>query len=205
MLNQFLEKFNEKLDVFKKFLDTNIAVVKLFFYAIALFILFIYLLDINFFYLNDFFSININKFENFLYLVLNGGVFYVFYILSLLKYTFIDFIFKSIIFFFFDDVTQTVYRFYLNLAYLFKYNDFSSLKVFNNSLISDNELLFSYFEFDYLKSKKFKKIILLNSNLPIFFYFSMLFILTTLFSLLFLSYLGLYGVFIINLISIILF
>lgn len=40
---------------------------------------------------------------------------------------------------------------------------------------------------------------------PLFLYFGFLFLLTTLFSLLFLSYLGLYGVFILNLISITLF
>ncbi len=42
-------------------------------------------------------------------------------------------------------------------------------------------------------------------DLPIFFYFGILFVLTTVISLLLMSYLGLYGVFFINLVSIILF
>lgn len=42
-------------------------------------------------------------------------------------------------------------------------------------------------------------------NYPVFIYFGLLFILTTIFSLLFFSYLGLYGTFVINLISILLF
>jgi hypothetical protein len=40
---------------------------------------------------------------------------------------------------------------------------------------------------------------------PVFLYFGLLFLITTVFSLLFLNYLGLYGVFILNLVSITLF
>ena len=44
-----------------------------------------------------------------------------------------------------------------------------------------------------------------NADLPVFFYFGLCFILTTVISLILMSYLGLYGVFIINLITIIMF
>ena len=72
----------------------------------------------------------------------------------------------------------------LNLFYAFVYTNYEyTIKSF-----------FYNIENFYLK-------ILYDFNLPIFFYFGLFFILTNIFSLLFMSYLGLYGVFIINLIS----
>ena len=143
----------------------------------------------------NFFSLSLKDTSNFFYLVLNGGFFYILYNLLYLKLSFINFLVSSPIFLFFDLKQIYIYNFNLNLSYFFKYNNFISLKVFNDYLISNCYLNYNYFESEYLISKKFKKIILINSNLPIFFYFLILFILTTIFSLLLLSYLGLYGVF----------
>ena len=65
--------------------------------------------------------------------------------------------------------------------------------------------IFSFTEVDNFFKKIIKWFVLFELNKPIFFYFGMLFFLTTFLSFFFLSYLGLYGVFIINLISISLF
>jgi hypothetical protein len=51
----------------------------------------------------------------------------------------------------------------------------------------------------------FFKYFVLCFNLPVFFYFGLIYIFTTLISLVLLSYYGFYGVFILNLISIIFF
>ena len=63
------------------------------------------------------------------------------------------------------------------------------------------KLLFLNFFFD----ENLYHIIIYSFNLPLFFYFGILFIFTTIFSLIFLSYLGFYGAFFINLISLIFF
>ena len=205
MLNQFLEKINQNLDVLKFFLENNKKNILYFmFYSLVIFTVLLGL-DVSIFSLTNFFSISLNKPENFFYLILEGGLLYIVNILSFLKYSLANFLIYLPLFLFDNSVSNYVYEFLLNLSYLFKFNKNNSIKIFYDLYIYNSELNYCFFESEYLHSKKFKKIILLNSNLPVFFYFGLIFIITTLSSFLLLSYLGLYGVFFINLISIIFF
>ena len=68
-----------------------------------------------------------------------------------------------------------------------------------------NVFIYKFTLFKFLFDENLYHIIIYSFNLPFFFYFGLLFILTTIFSLIFLSYLGFYGVFLINLISLIFF
>jgi hypothetical protein len=93
---------------------------------------------------------------------------------------------------------------------VFKLNKFFKLfgdehiQVFYSNLITMNLVDYGVFKFHYLNGY-FLKLIIFHSNLPVFFYFGILFILTTIFSLFLLSYYGFYGVFILNLVTIVLF
>ncbi len=205
MINQILEKFNEKLDCFKKFLENNkVLLIKIIAYPF-IFILFLSFFGFSVFNLDDSSFFSMKKGENFFFLILEGGLFYVLNNICLIKMIFIKFIISLPIFTVYDDFSVNIYNFLLNWMYLFKFNGFNSLILFYDNMLSNLELSYANFENNYLSSKKFKKILIINSNLPLFFYFGLLFIITTLSSLILLSYLGLYGVFFINLISILLF
>lgn len=203
MLNQFLEKFNEKLDYFKKSISNNKKSYKNSLFLFIVIILF--LLDNNIINLTDFSLLNLYKSHNFFYLTVFGGLFYIISIIFSLKISFFLLIYYFFFFTFFDTNVSYIYEFLLNLQYNFKNNNFYNLKILYDHYLYNIELNYNFFESEYLNSKKFKKILILNSNLPLFFYFCTIFVITTLSSFLLLSYLGLYGVFIINLISIVLF
>ena len=68
-----------------------------------------------------------------------------------------------------------------------------------------NNLLFNIIFVKYNFNEYLYHILIYSSNLPFFFYFGLLFIFTTITSLIFLSYLGFYGVFVLNLFSLLLF
>lgn len=205
MLDQFLEKFNEKLNYFKKILENNKKFVIKFFITLIIFFLILHELDVKIISLSNFLFLSLNKSENIFYLLLKGGFLYIFDILLSLKNLFLIFLYNFPLFLFLDINPENIYSFFLNLDYKFNKNLFPDLKSYFDYFIYNNELNYIFFEAEYLYSKKFKKIIILNSNLPVFFYFCIVFIITTLSSFLLLSYLGLYGVFILNLFSIILF
>ena len=122
-----------------------------------------------------------------------------------MKSILIDFLVNSPFFFFLNGYETKIYNFFLNLSYFYKYSGFNDLKVFFDFYMSKNELFYESFYLNYFHTKRFLKLIFINSNLPIFFYFGLLFIFSTIFSLIFMSYLGLYGVFFINLVTIITF
>jgi len=86
-------------------------------------------------------------------------------------------------------------------------NDRLARVSFNHIFLPDKKyyLIFSNNSLEFINSTimNFKNIFSLSlDKYPLFLYFGLLFLFTTLFSLLFLSYLGLYGAFLINLISI---
>ena len=91
---------------------------------------------------------------------------------------------------FYEEFSQIV------LKYLFPFNLFPPLKGFSLPQSLTPCFLYSLYSF---------KMSLLYLELPLFFYFYILFIFTTVSSLFFLSFLGLYGVFFLNLISVIFF
>ena len=68
-----------------------------------------------------------------------------------------------------------------------------------------NKMIHNFYSFYFSFNEYLYHIIIYSFNLPLFFYFGLLFIFTTVASLLLLSYLGLYGVFLLNMISIFLF
>jgi hypothetical protein len=70
---------------------------------------------------------------------------------------------------------------------------------------SINKLTHTFYYFLFSFDEYLYHIIIYSFNLPIFFYFGILFIFTTVFSLILLSYLGLYGSFLLNMISLFLF
>lgn len=205
MLNRFLEKINESLNNFKFFLEKNKNFFVKTLICSYLFFLFIFCFDINIISLNNFFSLDLNNCDNFFYLLLEGGFLYIFYILMNIFVETINFISYTPFFVFFDVLHEDIYIFCLNITYFFEFSKFESLTLFYDEIINLFETDYEIFKIIYFKTKRFLKLIIINSNLPIFFYFGFLFILTTLFSFLLLSYLGLYGVFIINLISILMF
>ena len=196
MLNQFLEKFNDILNNIK--INTNkkeLIKINKYFFIYMIIIFFIFLLNILP-------TLN-NTSENFYLFILNGGFFYVLSIFIKMKISFY-YLFFYIMCFLFNFNIGWFYNFLLNISYFFKFNDFVNIKLFNDHLIYSLELDY-FFNNNFSHFIKFIKIIIINSNLPIFFYFGLLFIITTLSSFLLLSYLGLYGSFLINFLSIILF
>ena len=205
MLGQFFSNINNNLNKIKKFLEKN----KKFFIFFLIIFIFVYTFavafNITFLSFQNFFELSLNDYNNFFYLSLKGGLFYILYLLFLIKIQFLDFIINIIPFLLFSGFESSIYKFIMNLSYSFYSNEFFSLKHFHDYYISINELKFKIFIYEYFNSKKFIKIILLNSNLPIFFYFGVLFILSTVLSLFLMSYLGLYGVFFLNLITMVMF
>jgi hypothetical protein len=80
------------------------------------------------------------------------------------------------------------------------------LDFFNKRLLFKEDFLKNFFIFSIFISLLFVFFnFILNKTLPIFFFFGLFFFLTTALSFLFLSYLGLYGVFILNFVSLFLF
>lgn len=145
-----------------------------------------------------------NNFDNFYYLIISFNWVYFFYMLDLIKYNLIFFISNLLFLFLNDSFIMSVE------ADLFVLNDsilnYGSSDIQNYVFYRKNENIFNlnlfYYEHFYFN---FYKKFFFGVNLPIFFYFGLLFILTTIFSLVLLSYYGFYGAFFINLISIILF
>lgn len=205
MLNQFLEFINEKSIAFKKFLVDNSSFFVKFVYVFLLSVALIIAFEINFVFLNNFLFVPLNNSDNTFYLILKGGLLYLICIIGGIRLVFINFIFSLPIFLLYDGFFHSIYSFILNYEYLLKFNKFKSLQSFYDFFSFGNELSYNFFHYDYLRTKRFIKLILINSNLPVFFYFFVLFVLTTILSLFLLSYLGLYGVFFLNLITIFMF
>ena len=143
-------------------------------------------------------------FNNILYMFLSFNWWYFLYIIDIIKYNLIFFLFNIVLIFFNPLFINNVehYLFIINNLF-FEYGS-SDIRSFIFYKKQENRFYRELFWYQYF-NKNFYKIILYGSNLPLFFYFGLLFIFTTLFSLLLLSYYGLYGAFFINLISIVLF
>jgi len=143
-------------------------------------------------------------FNNILYLFLSFNWWYFIYIIDITKYNIIFFLSNLFLIFFNSNFINNVehYLFILNKLF-FEYGD-EDIKSFIFLKKQENSFYWQVTYYQYF-NEKFFKIILYWSNLPIFFYFGLLFIFTTLSSLFLLSYYGLYGVFFINLVSIIIF
>jgi len=169
--------------------------------------------DTNFFYLNFlkfnfFFLFDVYK-NNFLLLI--DLLFYSFN-LVFFNNSYNNFNFDKIIYSLnFNEYSNNILYFFNfdKIIYSLNFNEYSNnILYFNNSNFNSNYynlILYKFYLFFFSFNENLHNIIIYSYNLPIFFYFGVFFILTTLFSLILLSYLGLYGVFIINLFSLILF
>ena len=199
MLNQFFHKVKEFLESAKIALDKNKIIFEYIIIAVViLFVLFISF-DINFVSFNNI-KVNHRDPENIALLFLSEGFFYIIFTLTSLKIDFMLFFFYLPTFILLDLNIESIYRYITNIHFFMKNDKFDSVRAFNDYYSSLNYMNYYNFEYTYLRTKRFKKLILINSNLPILFYFFILFLITTIFSLIFLSYLGLYGSFFINLI-----
>lgn len=145
-----------------------------------------------------------NNFDNLYYLILSFNWTYSYYMLDLLKYNLIFFFSDLILLFFKNTFLIDLESILFNLNNLMLTHGMENISDYLLLKSNENKLYRLFFYHEYIQSN-FSKKILYASNLPIFFYFGLLFILTTISSLVLLSYYGFYGIFILNLISIILF
>lgn len=209
MLGRMFRYINDSLDNFFKkprnFLERNKIYFFYFFASIILAYLICLAFNIRIVSLEDFFFISYKDIDNTFLTLLKGGFFFIAWVLSFIKTYFLVFI-LNIPFFLFDDFFSfNIYMFLSQFSYFLEKEAFDELKTFNVVTWVQYLVYWNEFKIKYFSSNQFLKLIFLNSNLPIFFYFGILFILSTIFSLFLLSYLGLYGVFILNLITIIAF
>lgn len=205
MLDRLRDSINNFFDSIKKFLIKN---KNKFFYTFWFLLTLNFLSSIfefNFINLDDILGISSLDADDWLLLILKGGFFYIIWILSFLKFQFISFFFSLPIFLLFNFNLSSIYSFILDLFFTFKYEGYKDLIIFYEAYASETKFNYNIFHVEYLETNKFFKLIFLNSNLPVFFYFGLLFIFSTLISFFLLSYLGLYGVFFLNLLTIILF
>ena len=136
-----------------------------------------------------------------LFLSLNFG--YLIYIFSFIKLELFNYIINIFNLLVFDDLLN--YDLSVNtLNLIFEKHGFSDLVFFYILKITEFKVNYYVWVNEYLYISFFKYFIL-GFNLPLFFYFGLTFIFTTLISLVLLSYFGFYGVFILNLISIVFF
>ena len=145
-----------------------------------------------------------DDFNDMLYLLVIGNIKYVLYILDYIKYNLIFLFIDSVHLFFNQSVYIDIENSLLELNLFVQKNGSNDIKHY--LLIKDIEntlkldlLMYEFTNYGFLKG------VFYRSNLPVFFYFGILFILTTISSLVLLSYYGFYGVYFLNLISILLF
>ena len=205
MLDQFWETINNSLNQLKIFLEKNKSIFLNFFVIISILYLLCLLFNITILSLEEFLYVSPKNSNNTFFLLVKGNLIYILWVLSFLKNYFVSFILSLPVFLFFDALEFNIYNFLLNYSYVFKFKGYEETKFLYEIILSEIEFNFNLFKQEYFYSNKFIKIIFLNSNLPIFFYFGMLFIFSTILSLFLLSYLGLYGVFLLNLITILFF
>lgn len=193
MLNHFLGEFSDKLNYFKKN-KTKIII------SILLLIFLMICLGFKCFNLGNLMGFNYKNEINFFFFSLRGGLFFLLNLIINLKNEFIYFFFSLIPFILNDFSVNNIYKFNLNFFYNIKYSNHIKLSTYYDYYFYMSELNYFFF-----KNTITIRSLTINTNLPIFFIFGFLFLITTLSSLVFLSFLGLYGAFFINLISIIIF
>lgn len=205
MLDHFRETINFFFDNSRKFLEKNKNSFFYTFFIITILYLICIFFNITIFDSNFFIKSIHTDINSVFPLLLKLNHIYLLWIISTIKFQFFNFLSSLPFFLIFDVFESNIYWFLLDLSNNLKFNGYNNLNIFYETQISLIELDYNLFKHEYFHTKRFLKLIFLNSNLPIFFYFGVLFILSTIFSLFLLSYLGLYGVFFINLITIIMF
>jgi NADH:ubiquinone oxidoreductase subunit 5 (subunit L)/multisubunit Na+/H+ antiporter MnhA subunit len=136
-----------------------------------------------------------------LFLTLNWG--YIIYIYTFIKIDLMNVFINMFNFIFFSNLLDYDISIH-SLGLSLDKNGFEDLLFFYCLKSTEFNIEYKIWFNEYIYISFFKYFIL-GFNLPIFFYFGLIFIFTTLISLVLLSYYGFYGVFILNLISIIFF
>lgn len=200
-LNQFFNSISSKSNAF--FYKNKSNLFRLVIIIVSIFLL-LFLFDAVPIWLSNLLLPSGNNFSNFEHLFFSGHIIYIIDMILKLKFEFINFVYSCTMILLNINETNMFDETLFKINSFFRINGENNLQIFYNSLIAD--ILFDYnvFKYQYL-NEYFFKLTLFHSNLPIFFYFGLLFILTTIFSLFLLSYYGFYGVFILNLITIICF
>jgi NADH:ubiquinone oxidoreductase subunit 5 (subunit L)/multisubunit Na+/H+ antiporter MnhA subunit len=145
-----------------------------------------------------------NIFNNLPYILASGNIYYAVYFLDFIKYELLHLIFGFFQIFFDNTSLIELEKSFFNLNIFFQKNGSENILQFTTISIINNMFYLDLFYYNYFNFGFFKAV-LFRSNLPVFFYFGLLFILTTISSLFLLSYYGFYGVFFLNLITILLF
>ena len=136
-------------------------------------------------------------------LFMSGNFMYLLIVFEQSKMLTIDFLYNS----FMSSFTSSIHN---TDASLYKFNNILILKGFDTLeelylyLQAKNSIIWYIFKTKFW-NEHYDVIFMRFKNLPLFFYFGMLFILTTISSLFLLSYYGFYGVFVLNLITLVLF
>jgi len=151
----------------------------------------------------DFMSPNGLEFDNIFSLIVTFNFGYVTYIISFIKFELIDFFINSFNFIFSNNILNYDRSFY-NIDQMFKKHGYEDLMFFYCLKITEININLKVWLHEYIFIS-FYKYFILGFNLPLFFYFGLIYIFTTLISFVLLSYYGFYGVFILNLVSIIFF
>lgn len=145
-----------------------------------------------------------NVFENLLHIIIGGNFVYSFVFLDYTKYELFSFVSNNLYLFVNQSIIIDLENLLFNLNMFFWKNGSENILLYETYKYEEIYFKLSAFYYEYF-TFNFYKAVLFRSNLPIFFYFGILFIFTTMFSLLLLSYYGFYGVFFLNLVTILLF
>lgn len=145
-----------------------------------------------------------NVFENLLHIIIGGNFVYSFVFLDYTKYELFSFVSNNLYLFVNQSIIIDLENLLFNLNMFFWKNGSENILLYETYKYEEIYFKLSAFYYEYF-TFSFYKAVLFRSSLPIFFYFGILFIFTTIFSLLLLSYYGFYGVFFLNLVTILLF
>lgn len=145
-----------------------------------------------------------NIFENLPHNIIGGNFIYSFFFLNYIKYELISLMW-SVMYIYVDQATiLNLESLIFNLNMFFWKNGLENVLLYETYRYEEICFQFNLFYYEYF-TFSFYKAVLFRSNLPVFFYFGVLFIFSTIFSFLLLSYYGFYGVFFLNLVTILLF
>lgn len=143
-----------------------------------------------------------NDFGSIRYTILTGNIFYVLVMICKVKTIFLSFVINLLFV-----SNWTIFDLENNLLYLYNFFKTTGTRHISHFFIDwyAHELWgWTDLKVRYLNEWWFRTLVVWP-NLPVFWYFGVLYVFTTIFSFFLLSYLGLYGVFFINLVSMFLF
>jgi len=199
------ERLVERLNKFFDFLRLYVFKFSWYYYIAGLYFLWFFMYYYNLLpqELKNFLLPDGSEFHNLPSLFLTFNFWYGIYVLSFIKFELIEMFINSFNFIMSDEIImydQNVN----NMNLMCKKHGYEDLTFFYCLKITEINLDFKVWSHEYIFIS-FYKYFILGFNLPLFFYFGLIYIFTTLISFLLLSYYGFYGVFILNLMSIVFF